>query len=145
MMTAMTLCCIFLYVGDGVIFALPGQNGCDYTMRIYNSDGSEPQMCGNGIRCMARFLLEVEGKDAFAEQTYTISTNAGRIVPRISKDGSITVDMGSPILEAARVPTTLVATQNGAVVDGTISAAGTSYKVTCVSMGNPHAVSKNNN
>merc|ERR1719440_2645113 len=46
--------------GDGVIFAMSGTNGCDYTMRIYNSDGSEPEMCGNGIRCMARFLLEVE-------------------------------------------------------------------------------------
>ena len=44
--------------GDGLIFALPGENGCDYTMRIYNSDGSEPQMCGNGIRCMARFIVD---------------------------------------------------------------------------------------
>ena len=43
--------------GDGVIFAMPGTDGCDYTMRIYNSDGSEPEMCGNGIRCMAKFLL----------------------------------------------------------------------------------------
>lgn len=39
--------------GDGVIFALPGENGCDHTMRIYNSDGTEPEMCGNGIRCVA--------------------------------------------------------------------------------------------
>ena len=46
---------------DGVIFALPGQDGTDYTMRIFNSDGSEPEMCGNGIRCLAVFLTELEG------------------------------------------------------------------------------------
>ena len=46
--------------GDGLIFALPGENGCDYTMKIYNSDGTEPQMCGNGIRCMARFIKDEE-------------------------------------------------------------------------------------
>ena len=47
---------------DGIIFALPGTNGCDYTMRMYNSDGTEPQMCGNGIRCMAKFLRDVEDR-----------------------------------------------------------------------------------
>jgi diaminopimelate epimerase len=49
---------------DGIIFALPGQDGTDYTMRIFNCDGSEPEMCGNGIRCLAHFLSELEGGDA---------------------------------------------------------------------------------
>jgi hypothetical protein len=87
-----------------------------------------------------RFLLEIEGKSKFAEQTYTIATNAGKIIPKTTKDGSITVDMGSPILQPDKVPTTLAATKNNAVVEGVISACGVDYKVNCVSMGNPHAV-----
>ena len=78
---------------------------------------------------MARFLLEVEGKDKFTEETYTISTNAGKIIPKVSKDGSITVDMGKPILNPPQVPTTLLPTKDGAVVDGEIKAVGTTYKV----------------
>ena len=78
---------------------------------------------------MARFLLEVEGKDKFTEETYTISTNAGKIIPKISNDGSITVDMGRPILAPLEIPTTLSATIDGAVVDALIIAADTSYKV----------------
>ena len=127
--------------GDGLIFALPGENGCDYTMKIYNSDGTEPQMCGNGIRCMARFIKdEVEKKASGTTATYTIWTGAGKIIPKISADGSITVDMGTPILKAELVPTTLPATKDGMAVDAVIEAAGTQYKTTCVSMGNPHSV-----
>ena len=64
--------------GDGVIFALKGLNDCDYTMRIYNSDGSEPQMCGNGIRCMAKFLQDIEGRKSSSQEiVYKIWTNAG--------------------------------------------------------------------
>lgn len=131
--------------GDGLIFALPGENGCDYTMRIYNSDGTEPQMCGNGIRCMARFIKdEVEKKAPDSSATYTIWTNAGEIIPVISEDGSITVDMGYPILAAAKVPTTLAATMDGMAVDSEIEAAGALFKTTCVSMGNPHSVRDSN-
>lgn len=127
--------------GDGVIFALPGKEGCDYTMRIYNSDGSEPQMCGNGIRCMARFLIdEIEKRGANEAVKYSIWTNAGKIIPKTNSDGTITVDMGEPILNPPKVPTTLSATKDNAVVDASIEAAGGKYTVTCVSMGNPHAV-----
>lgn len=126
---------------DGVIFAMPGTEGCEYTMRIYNSDGSEPQMCGNGIRCMARFLTEIEGRPGSEEVSYTISTGAGKIVPRVAAGGdSITVDMGMPILAAEKVPTTLAPTKDGAAISAPINAAGADYQVTCVSMGNPHAV-----
>ncbi|MBN3895579.1 MAG: diaminopimelate epimerase, partial [Nostoc sp. NOS(2021)] len=59
---AIKLCDRHFGIGaDGVIFALPGENGTDYTMRIFNSDGSEPEMCGNGIRCLAGFLADLEG------------------------------------------------------------------------------------
>jgi diaminopimelate epimerase len=74
---------------DGVIFALPGQNGTDYTMRIFNSDGSEPEMCGNGIRCMAKFLQALETEDGQPPQlphTYRIHTPlVGSAHPALSR------------------------------------------------------------
>ena len=139
---------------DGLIFAMPGQNGCDYTMRIYNSDGSEPQMCGNGIRCMARYLHDVVERRAGqgSEKVYKIWTNAGEIVPTIRSDGLITVDMGKPILQAKDVPTTLIsgtgveiaAAQTGSpagrAINSPLLALGKTYLATAVSMGNPHCI-----
>ncbi|KAL3684702.1 hypothetical protein R1sor_002724 [Riccia sorocarpa] len=124
--------------GDGVIFVLPGVNGSDYTMRIINSDGSEPEMCGNGIRCVAKFIAELEGTTE--QRSYKIDTLAGLIVPELMADGQVCVDMGPPILEAKKVPTTLEPTQDGAVVKASLVVAGRSWSVTCVSMGNPHCV-----
>ncbi len=123
---------------DGVIFALPGSNGADYTMRIYNSDGSEPEMCGNGIRCMARFVADLEG---VREKTYRIWTGAGMIVPQLRADGQVAVDMGEPRLTPAEIPTSLqpAATANE-VVDVPLSVAGQDWAVTTVSMGNPHCI-----
>jgi diaminopimelate epimerase len=122
---------------DGVIFALPGQDGTDYTMRIYNSDGSEPEMCGNGIRCMARFLGDLEGSNA--KSVYTIHTLAGLITPKLEASGQITVDMGKPRLAPALIPTTL--TGGGeTVVAQSLTIAGETWSVTCVSMGNPHCI-----
>ena len=122
---------------DGVIFALPGQNGTDYTMRIYNSDGSEPEMCGNGIRCMARFLADLEGKNA--KSSYTVQTLAGLITPKIENNGQITVDMGKPRLSPAEIPTTLTGGGN-TVIAQSLEVAGKTWAVTCVSMGNPHCI-----
>ncbi len=123
--------------GDGVIFALPGQNGTDYTMRIFNSDGSEPEMCGNGIRCMARFIADLEG--ASAKESYTIHTLAGLIVPKLTADGQVTVDMGQPRLNASEIPTTLAGT-DGQSIDQPLTVAGQTWQVTNVSMGNPHCI-----
>jgi diaminopimelate epimerase len=122
---------------DGVIFALPGQDGTDYTMRIFNSDGSEPEMCGNGIRCLARFIADLEG--ASAKEVYRIHTLAGVIIPKLEANGQVTVDMGQPRLSAAEIPTTLAAAEPQ-VVNQPIEAAGASWQVTCVSMGNPHCI-----
>jgi diaminopimelate epimerase len=127
---------------DGVIFALPGQNDTDYTMRIYNSDGSEPEMCGNGIRCLAKFLETLETADdkaPHAPHTYRIHTLAGIIFPTLQADGQVTVDMGTPILVAQDIPTTL-GTPDDNVVSLPISVAGQDWAVTCVSMGNPHCI-----
>ncbi|NJM48333.1 MAG: diaminopimelate epimerase [Alkalinema sp. RU_4_3] len=120
---------------DGVIFALPGQNGTDYTMRIYNSDGSEPEMCGNGIRCMARFIADLEGDQAKA--SYTIHTLAGLITPTLTEDGQVRVDMGHPRLMSSEIPTTIPTEK---VIDQPLEVAGQSWNVTCVSMGNPHCI-----
>lgn len=69
-----------------VIFALPAENGTDYTMRIYNSDGSEPEMCGNGIRCLARFVADVDGAEP---RMYKVHTLAGLIQPSLLPDGQV--------------------------------------------------------
>ena len=122
---------------DGVIFALPAQNGTDYTMRIFNSDGSEPEMCGNGIRCLAKFIADLEGSDAKTE--YRIHTGAGVIITELRSDGQVKVDMGVPRLLAAEILTTLTA-PDAKVIDVPIEVAGKSWSVTCVSMGNPHCI-----
>ena len=75
-------------------------------MRIYNSDGSEPEMCGNGLRCMAKFLQKLENKDG-QETSYDIWTLAGMIKPKITKNGSVEVDMGLAQLKSEQIPTTL--------------------------------------
>mmetsp|Transcript_2691 Transcript_2691/g.4620 ORF Transcript_2691/g.4620 Transcript_2691/m.4620 type:complete len:328 (+) Transcript_2691:49-1032(+) len=123
--------------GDGVIFALPPVGSTDLTMRIYNSDGTEPEMCGNGIRCLARFVADVDKASA---RKYKIHTLAGLIIPELLSDGQVCVDMGPPTLEGPKVPTTLSPTQGSSVVEQVLEVDGHSIKFTCVSMGNPHAV-----
>jgi diaminopimelate epimerase len=127
---------------DGVIFALPGQAGTDYTMRIFNSDGSEPEMCGNGIRCMAKFVSDLEradGKIAGNGVAYSIQTLAGLITPKLLANDRIQVDMGLPRLLASEIPTTLAAPDQK-VIARSLEAAGQTWEVTCVSMGNPHCI-----
>jgi len=128
--------------GDGVIFVLSGQQGTDYTMRILNSDGSEPEMCGNGIRCLAKFIAALEtadGTPAAPPKAYTIHTLAGTITPTLQLDGQVTVDMGEPILKAGEIPTTLVAADER-VISQTLTVDQQDWVVTCVSMGNPHCI-----
>ncbi|KAG2240989.1 hypothetical protein Bca52824_096908 [Brassica carinata] len=95
---------------DGVIFAMPGVNGTDYTMRIFNSDGSEPEMCGNGVRCFARFIAELE------------RTCKGKTV-------QVKVDMGIPILKAQDVPTKLPGNKGEAVIQAELVVDGVSWNV----------------
>ncbi len=123
--------------GDGVIFLLPGEEGGDYTMRIFNSDGSEPEMCGNGIRCFAKFIAHLEGDTA--KDTYNIHTLAGMITPQLEATGEVTVNMGKPRLLAKEIPTSL-GEANQKVINQPLEVAGKSWEVTCVSMGNPHCV-----
>ncbi|MGK7940056.1 MAG: diaminopimelate epimerase [Crocosphaera sp.] len=124
--------------GDGVIFALPGDENNDYTMRIFNSDGSEPEMCGNGIRCLARFIASLEGSEIVGK-SYRINTLAGTIIPLIEAEGQVRVDMGNPFLLAKEIPTTLGNGQDK-VINQPLEVEGQSWLVTCVSMGNPHCI-----
>ena len=123
---------------DGVIFVLPGQEDTEYTMRIYNSDGSEPEMCGNGIRCFAKFISDLSGNTEI-NKSYRIHTQAGVIVPKIESNGEVTVDMGEPQLAAAKIPTTLGVDEHK-VVAQPLEVDGKTWSVTTVSMGNPHCI-----
>lgn len=137
---AVKLCDRHFGIGaDGVIFALPGTNDADLTMRIFNSDGSEPEMCGNGIRCFAKFLADLEGSANPSSRPYRIHTLAGTIVPQLTADGQVKVDMGKPRLLAEEIPTTLAAAGEK-VINQSLDVAGQSWSVTCVSMGNPHCI-----
>jgi diaminopimelate epimerase len=125
---------------DGVIFALPGQDGTDYSMRIFNSDGSEPEMCGNGIRCLGQFLADLETADqGTAHEQYRIHTLSGVMTPKLEAKGQVTVDMGMPHLLASEIPTTIVAADQKAI-DQPLEVADQIWQVTCVSMGNPHCI-----
>ena len=123
--------------GDGLILALPPQAGGDVRMRIFNADGTEPEMCGNGIRCLARFLADSDGEAA--GKSWQVETLAGRIVPELLADGTIKVDMGAPFLEPSGVPTTLN-TGGAGLPQGVVEVAGQMLEVAAAGMGNPHAV-----
>ncbi|WP_198960067.1 diaminopimelate epimerase [Synechococcus sp. BO 8801] len=123
--------------GDGVILALPPREGGELRMRIFNADGTEPEMCGNGIRCLARFLADSDGDEA--PRSWEIETLAGRIVPALAEDGRIRVDMGPPFLTPETVPTTLAVGEQGLPV-GELEVLGQRLAVAAAGMGNPHAV-----
>jgi diaminopimelate epimerase len=123
--------------GDGVILALPPEAGGELRMRIFNADGSEAEMCGNGIRCLARFLADLDGEDP--GRRWDVETAAGRIRPELGDDGQVRVDMGPPFLEPDSVPTTLDPGPAG-MPQGELEAGGQLWSVAAAGMGNPHAV-----
>jgi diaminopimelate epimerase len=122
---------------DGVILALPPQGAGELRMRIFNADGTEPEMCGNGIRCLARFLADSDGDQP--GRTWQIETLAGRIVPELQPEGTIRVDMGVPLLQPEQVPTTLASGPAG-IPQGELDVAGQRFAVGAAGMGNPHVV-----
>lgn len=123
--------------GDGLILALPSETA-DLRMRIINSDGSEPEMCGNGIRCFAKYAYD---RGLTTKTVLVVETLAGPITPELLLSGdqvrAVRVEMGAPRLERAIIPMLGPA---GQVVNEPIAVAGETFAVTAVSMGNPHAV-----
>ncbi len=123
--------------GDGVIFINPSEEA-DFEMEMYNADGSRAEMCGNGIRCVAKYVYD----KGLTDKTDISVISCGRIkyLQLFLQDGkvdTVRVNMGAPELTAALVP---VVCERKQAVDETISVQGQDYKMTCVSMGNPHAV-----
>jgi len=125
---------------DGLIIVSPS-NKADLRMRIFNPDGSEPEMCGNGIRCFAKYVYDTskEKKDVIS-----VETLAGIMVPAIIvKNGEAVgseVDMGEPKLKASEIPMTKIQNPNKEVIDHSLEVDGKTYRITAVSMGNPHCV-----
>ena len=122
---------------DGLVVLLPSIRA-DARMRIFNPDGSEAEMCGNAIRCAARYLY---GSGAVKKERISVETPAGIMVPQLILENGrvalVRVDMGQPRLERADIP---MAGPPGRVVDEPLAVDGIVYRVTAVSMGNPHCV-----
>jgi diaminopimelate epimerase len=108
-------------------------SGVDFRYRIFNADGSEVEQCGNGARCFVRFVRD---KAMTTQDEIRVQTLSGIIVPRLESDGRVTVDMGRPEFDPARVP---FRTDSDALVQ-LLDVDGTAVRITAVSMGNPHAV-----
>lgn len=132
--------------GDGVILVKPSPRPeCAAYMDYYNSDGTKAQMCGNGVRCFAKFLVDRGIVDP-ASGAFVADTLAGPKPIQFSLDeqgklATATVDMGEPILEPAAVPTTLPASAGfAAAVSQPVTVHAGTYEFTAVSMGNPHAI-----
>jgi len=126
--------------GDGLIAILPSEIA-DARMRMFNADGSESEMCGNGIRCVAKYVYD---HGITKKESLTIETGAGVLSLVLAIQGGLvsqaTVDMGPPKLEAAQIPTTLGASPKSQVINCPIEFRGHTLFATCVSMGNPHCV-----
>lgn len=122
---------------DGLILIRPSEVA-DFRMTMFNADGSESEMCGNGIRCVGKYVYDYGLTD---KTEVSVETLAGiKYLKFLIKDGKVdmvTVNMGEPILKPELVP---VVGEGDAVIDSPIEVDGKEYKMTCVSMGNPHSV-----
>ena len=119
---------------DQVLVVEPASGpGADFRYRIFNADGGEVEQCGNGARCFVRFVHE---RGLASKREIRVETLAGVIAPRLEDDGEVSVDMGAPIFDLARVP--FVAERDGLV--HSIDVGGCATEVAVLSMGNPHAV-----
>ena len=122
---------------DGLILIRPSVNA-DFFMDMYNNDGSRSQMCGNGIRCVAKFVYD---KGLTDKKQLLIETPGGiKKLDLTVENGEVTyvsVNMGSPILTPSLIP---VVSEKDRVMNAPITVGGREYRMTCISMGNPHAV-----
>ena len=122
---------------DGLIMINPSEKA-DFEMEMYNADGSRGEMCGNGIRCVAKYVYDYGLTD---KTSISVETLAGiKYLDLTVEDGKVVlvkVDMGKPMLRPEEVP---VVSEKEEVIDEPITVDGQEYRMTCVSMGNPHAV-----
>jgi diaminopimelate epimerase len=136
---AIDLCNRFFGIGaDGLVYILPSEQA-DFMMRIINSDGSEAEQCGNAIRCVAKYVYDRGLTDKTNVTIQTIGAGVQPVQLNV-KDGkvqTVRVDMGQPILEGLKVPTTIDANP---VIGHSVEVDGREFQFTAVSMGNPHCV-----
>ena len=122
---------------DGLVLIL-SSNTCDFRMQMFNSDGSEAEMCGNATRCVGKYVYDNKLTD---KKEITLETKAGTkyitLLEGDSKARKVTVDMGEPILDPTLIP---VNTTQNPVLNYPLNIDGKEWKISCVSMGNPHAV-----
>src|SRR5437868_6840781 len=123
--------------GDGLILIMPSERA-DARMRMFNADGSEGEMCGNGIRCVAKYLSD---HGLARASRVTIETGRGGLELDLETDGAsverVRVNMGVPIFDPAKIPTLLAGEPP---IEAPIRLDDREWRVTAVSMGNPHAV-----
>ena len=119
-------------IGADQILLLYNSEKADFLMRIFNADGSEVEMCGNGIRCFAKYIWD---RKLSGKSVLEIETAAGIIRPEKAGD-LVRVDMGTPVLEGRQIPVDL----DGVIKDHPLKIEDKTFNITCVSMGNPHAV-----
>jgi diaminopimelate epimerase len=124
--------------GDGVIFINPGKSA-EFEMEMYNADGTRAQMCGNGIRCVAKYVYDkgLTDKTSITIESFGKVKYIDLTLGSAGKVETARVNMGAPILNSKEIP---VISENDKVIDEEIIVKGKSYRMTCVSMGNPHAV-----
>jgi len=123
-------------VGCDQIIVIDPSRRADCRMRIYNADGSEVEMCGNGVRCLAKYLWDRKDRVIRRKKEIEVETLAGIVRPRMVENGLVEVDMGEPVLDGESVPTTI----RGKVIGKALRVGAKSYLITAVSMGNPHCV-----
>jgi diaminopimelate epimerase len=109
------------------------RHDADFRYRIFNADGGEVEQCGNGARCFVRFLHE---NKLTSKKEIVVETKSGLISPKLEDDGRVTVNMGAPIFEAARIPFNSDSEEITQILD----IDGLAVQISAVSMGNPHAV-----
>jgi diaminopimelate epimerase len=127
-------------IGADQILLLDNSSKADFQMRILNADGSEVEMCGNGIRCLAQYIWD---RRLSEKDVLEIETLAGIMKPERSGD-LVKVDMGEPIFEPEKIPVNLISNLksqiSNLIVDYPLQIADREFNITCISMGNPHAV-----
>ncbi|WP_424244565.1 diaminopimelate epimerase [Elusimicrobium posterum] len=132
---AVKMCDRHFGIGADGLVLIEKSDKCDFKMRIINSDGSEPEMCGNGLRCAAKYIKD---SGLTEKNKFTIETLAGVMEPEILSNGEIKVNMGAPTLTPSKIPVALADTESNRNI--TIDIEGTKITGTAVSMGNPHFV-----
>jgi len=133
---ARRLCDRHFGIGADQLLVLRESRGADFRMEIYNPDGSQVEMCANGIRALTKYLRD---RGLASADEISVETLSGVVRPRWAGADRVTVDMGRPVLEPAKIPTAL-GRGDGPVLEVPLEVAGESLRVSAVSMGNPHAV-----